>query len=233
MKRLQIWLFLALLSPSLLAASPLSKTELQWAICEPSVSSLFEKLGSKANPPKVSTMSYFDTQALSFYSAGVFLHMNDGSSKTKIDFMRPEDVNFDWLERHHGNCEYDRYGPKRTIRCAVKNDVNEDQSPWSEKQRAFVKHFRNLEIPQTLRRWGPYSEESWAIRDIRLPDDLELAVESIPLADGRSPIIEISARVSTKEADDFYFRIQTYLNDHHIQICPVQSGKFERLLNLY
>lgn len=233
MKRLQKWLIVGGLLPSVLAAAPLSKTELQWAICEPSMESFFEKLGTPRKSEESTLLSYFDTESLDLFFAGVFLHSTNEYSKAKIEFQNTAQIDFDWMETNGARCEWDRYGAKKVVRCALKHKPHKDEARWSGKQQDFIRHFKNVSLPQKLHQWGPYRMESWSLNDIALAGDQTLIVESLN-TNGATPhpIIELSTRVPSDEADNTFLNIQTYLKRHQVETCLVQGGKFERLINL-
>lgn len=212
-------LFLALASLAL--AQMTTKTELQWAICEPGARSFLQKFDEELSAEGKFKQSYLDTADLAFTKQKVALHRKDSdetSTKVKITFEKKSDADLDWIEENGGKCEFDQYGSKKLFRCQLGNSGEE---LWSREQLEFLaRHGKSTNL-SNLKTWGPYAAQTWASKKSKFTFD-EVVVPESP------PVLELSLRAPPEDYDE----ITQGLKKNGILLCPKQTGKFERVLGL-
>jgi hypothetical protein len=221
-----------LLALTVLASSTFASNgetvELQWAICESSAESFFHKSLQNFQPDGSYRQYYVDTADHAFERQGVSLHVRDSSggilSKLKITFERASDADLDWIKENGGGCEFDQYGPRRSLRCEIENESSNRTDAWSAKQREFLRVHKKSGDISAARSWGPFPVEKWKSKK----EKLKLDVLEAP---GGKNVLELSHKASENAAER-YEEITQWLRERKINLCGKQQGKYQRLVEL-
>jgi hypothetical protein len=211
------WLLLFLSFP--FSASAADITELQWAICETSGPAVLEKLGQEDWSAEESSITYFETKVPSYFDRGVSFRVKEKNGEA-VAIVK---VRGEGAEPGSERCEWDRYGKVETYACKYEARRVREASPWTEAQKRFVEKFLPVDWANLVP-YGPYTVEKW---QGKLKKE-KLSLEVLRPA-GLDPILELSARVATDEAEEVYRKISDRLDRDGVRLCRKQEGKTNRL----
>ena len=212
-------------------------TELQWAVCEPSVTTFLDKSGFAHQEETAYSATYFDTQDLRLLANRTFVRIESKNkngkikekSKVKIGFDSTGQVDQAWLTQHKAKCEFDHYGSQSLPRCAIQNKIKSEDDIWSDDQWEFLRKFRPGLIVDDLKTWGPYSG-----REIALAtgdQEMAMSIDSTSVPGFASPLLELSIRVNSQQSEQASAYWTDRLHRQGVILCPRQVGKFERILS--
>lgn len=210
-------LLFALLTPLLGSATDI--TEVQWAICDTDPSVVLEKLERDDWSQDQSSITYFESKIPSYFAKGVSFRVKEkNGAAVAIVKVRGEGA-----EPGSERCEWDRYGSRETYACKYEARRVSVSAPWTESQKQFVEKFQAVKW-DSLVAFGPYPVEKWVGK---LKKE-KLTLEALR-APGLSPILELSARVASADAEEVYRKISDRLDEADVRLCRKQEGKTDRL----
>ncbi|RZA07892.1 MAG: hypothetical protein EOP11_06475 [Proteobacteria bacterium] len=215
------WLFLFLALPSLSISAPAADeiTELQWAICESDPAATLAKLGEEDWREETSSITYFETKVPSYFADGLSFRVKEKNGAAVAIVKVRGDAAKPGSER----CEWDRYGAQETYACKYEARPSSETSPWTEAQKKFIEQFKPVRWA-ALVPFGPYAVTK--LQGKIKKEKVSLEALRVP---GRSSILELSARVSSAEAEEIYRKISDRLDRADVRLCRQQEGKTERL----
>ena len=241
MKPLQRLLSALPLMMSLLATAPsraeVSLTELQWALCEDSVDAALKKMNGRAEHRKDFEISYFDSADFDLFRSQVFLHLQikgqEWVSKAKLKLVESDLEMVAWMDEHRARCEEDFYRDQRELRCSIRAKSAEPDELWSHEQQAMLDTFKPSWKKASLREWGPYRVREAKFRQsISSRKVLDFTLNETYIAQDKTPLIELSTRVSRAQADFIFWSTTEKLQKEGVNLCPRQVGKFERIVEI-
>lgn len=210
---------LILLIPILAHPAP-SVVDLQFAICERNVNGLAEHLGfdGKARRGEV---TYFDDSRGSLTREGRFLK----AKLRKGEFSSEVKVRSSSLLAGNPDCQVDRYGEQREVKCSIKH--KSERLEWTREQKSFVDRENSLPWNR-LPELGPYPEISWK-QTWDEDDDLEASLDIVSVR-GMGPVVELSVKTSPEQEEGLYRKILHWLNKKGVALCPQQESKVLRII---
>jgi hypothetical protein len=214
-----------------LFAAPVEKTELQWALCEPSAAVFAQKARASLGSSAQRDLYYLETPSQELLSKNAFVRIRDegGSQKitAKVNYADDHDLPWSILKNKESKCEWDRYGDYQKVGCSMNEKTKGSDADLSGDQKNFLRQETGFDHFTQMKLLGPAASEAWVWHQDDL--DLDVSMESVRAPHGFFSL-EFSARVDTADADDTYKLIQGWLSQHQIQLCPVQRGKSEALI---
>jgi hypothetical protein len=209
------WLLFILAAPAF--ASEI--TELQWAVCDTSPAAALEKLGQEDWSFEESSITYFETKEPSYFAKGVSFRVKERNGEA-VAIVK---VRGDGAQPGSERCEWDRYGQQETFACKYEARRVREASPWTEAQKRFAEKFLPVDWA-SLVPYGPYPVGKW---QGKLKKE-KVSLEALR-AGGAGPILELSARVDSSEAEEVYRKITDRLERDGVRLCRKQEGKTDRL----
>ena len=221
--------------PALALATPSDpKVSLQWAICDPSTSTVLPKLSLPPSTPpyKSNPITYYDAWPPHYTRAGL-------AFRTKVKKHDPGypisviKARFDAFNEDvpgEAVCVWDRYGNGTTYTCglsAVLAEVGgggEGESVWSSEQKAFARRYQDV-VWEDLVPFGPYENPKWKVRVLgrkAVFDDVQAA---------GMHLMEIELSAARSEAEGVYEEVTAFLRERGVVLCEKQVPKTLKLLD--
>lgn len=200
------------------------KTEIQWAVCETDASLVARKIGGSWKRSK-EHITYFETEKPSYQSKGLSFRVKEdkGDATSVVKVRMPPSMQ----PKKGAECERDRHGANEVLTCELKAKLaQDDEDPWTPKQKAFVEDAAGSVRWNELMAFGPYPVRQW--KDDGHAVGEKLTLESLEPGDS-DPVLEVSLRVDASESDETYSRVSKWLRARGVRLCSQQVGKSERL----
>jgi hypothetical protein len=212
----------------------LSMAEVQWVICEPSESALFQKLGLPLPNPSLREVYYSDTLALDIFHRGGILRTRVSKDKAKTSAkIRPATeaaIPWAFFAGKDYKCEYDAYSTGQSIGCSLYFTPKGHGPLRSEDQEFMIAKQTGFSDFAALRLIGPAHSAEWEWSDSETRESLVL--ESMRAPKGFFSL-ELSTRVPRERKSEVAEKVSRWLLRHGVQACSVQKGKTEELLNAF
>lgn len=195
--------------------------DLQFSICQNDVSRLPQSLGF-VEEAKEGYVTYYDRKDFFLTRQGIFLKLKEKkkteTSSVKIVIDRMNIPALSDLE-----CEIDRYGNARQMKCEIEKDVIYGHL-WSKEQKMLAENRGTIDW-DNLVSIGPFHEQKWKRSYYNLPVSLDVLF--VP---GRQPIAELSVKTTFLKEARVYESINGWLVKNGVSLCRVQQGKIFRLI---
>lgn len=210
-------------------AQSVSNVELQWVLCEKSASQFFEKIQVKDVLSQKRNVYYFETPSLDLFQKGAILRSRETRNvvKTvaKFNYSSESEINWDLIHGQDAKCEWDSYvGSPEKIGCSIKSssDASSNSRWYSLAQEKFLSHETQIDFENlNIKKWGPAQSEEWVWDD--------LVLESV-IGPNYYLSLELSTRVPLADKTLTQERIQTWLLQKNVKLCPQQMGHTGQLL---
>lgn len=206
-----------------------TKTEIQFEICEPSVASLLQKLRLSDSSQKEKQVFYYDTADLDLIQQNTVIKINHTTdaerSSVKIKDLDEDSIPWKYLKDQDSKCEEDVYLDLSRVSCSVNAEVTDRKNILSLAQKNFIRAMDIQIAPEArLKIFGPVetTEQSFQTTNYKL------VIESSKVRENLAAI-ELSARVDRKQALKVQTEIKNLLEQSNVILCADQQGKMKRL----
>lgn len=224
-----VFLIIAVL-PLVSFSKSISNVELQWSVCEPSEQKLFQKMGVQPGPFERRLLYYAETIHKDLLSQNGVLRFRGVSGKmklsAKVKFQNENQIPWEFLEGTDFKCELNSYMDEEDLSCSLNEPVSGASVSIGSRQKDFIRTQTGFDSFQELQVWGPAETLTWNWQDPRASAQMVVESTRAPRYFG----IELSTRVPLSQKVETARRIQTLLHDRQIQLCPVQKGKADSLI---
>ncbi|RYZ61002.1 MAG: hypothetical protein EOP09_20470, partial [Proteobacteria bacterium] len=143
----------------------IKKTEVQWALCESSVSQFARKTGFPLKSSEKRQVYFLETTNMDLFALKTVLRIRDADrtfqTSAKINFV--DDSNLPWQELRgkDSKCEWDRYGSFQKVGCSLNHEATALTSALSREQQSYVQTITGFNAWKDLRLLGPANDEEW------------------------------------------------------------------------
>lgn len=207
----------------------LKNVELQWAICEPNMKSLWQKIGQHTKK-RTREILYSDTPTRALYRRGAILRTKHDHARfktaAKIKGYSESSIPWDFLSDYEYKCEWDSYSTEEMISCTVYADSKKMNQLHDKAQEEFISRETNFNSFDQVQVWGPLIGHEWSFRH----QSINLIIDSIDLPDTAITSIELSARVNIEQKYVVKDKIEDWIKEKNLALCRYQTGRTGVLL---